>query len=260
MITKAFVVASTIATFLSPGAHAAVHYFLIQGNFDTSSPSVETYKWMVDDPNNVLQKGQDVMNAIFGNPGTVSGPVSTTGAGFRVDATYYGTFNPPAYFYEAFTFLGLPGTADDVTLEAVFGDMDNDGLGWGYYNAGGSYTDSFFSNPTFGEYGDGAWYSGQSGTTSRSLLGNGVPETTFDAWVYGADGYASGNAATVQGSENDPLVEDFTGINNLIQQYGNGVSVYSIAAAPEPQRAILFIFGVAAVLGVRRRKVPAIPL
>lgn len=239
------------ATALCPQSNAATHYFLIQGNFDTSTAAAETFKWVVDDPNNVLQSGQDVMNAIFGTMSTVSGPVSTVGAGFQIDATYYGTFNPPSYFFETFTLLGLPGTADDKALEYNF----DDGLGWNYYNKGGSYAGAFDA-PHSDIYPDGelsGWTSGRVGTTGRSLLENGVAETTFDAWVFGGDGFGAPKA-TIQGSENDPTVANFTGSNTLIQQYVNGVSVYSYSAVPEPQRALLLLAGISSMLTVRRRK------
>ncbi|WP_009960751.1 PEP-CTERM sorting domain-containing protein [Verrucomicrobium spinosum] len=236
------------AAALCPQSNAATHYFLIQGNFDTSTAGAETFKWVVDDPNNVLQTGQDVMNAIFGTMSTTSGPVSTVGAGFQLDATYYGTFNPPSYYYTAFTWLGLPGSADDKTLEA----NSEDSLGWNYYNTGGSYSGAFDA-PNSGTYADTGWTSGRVGTTGRSLLDGGIDEVTFDAWVYGGDGWDQ-PMATIQGSENTPTVANFTGNNTLIQQYGNGVSVYSYSAVPEPQRALLLFAGLSGMLALRRRK------
>lgn len=230
-------------------ASAAVHYFLIQGDFNASTAGAETFKWMVDDPNNVLQSGQDIVNAIFGTMSTTSGPVSTTGAGFTIDATYYGSFDPPSYFYEAITYLGLPGSGDDVMLEYDF----TSGLGWNYYNAGGSYSGAF-DTPHSGVYGDGAWTSGRVGTTGRSLLEGTTHETTYDAWVFGNDGFGN-TQATVVGGENSPTENNFSGSPTLINSYGNGVSVYTVTAAPEPGRSLLAVAGVLALITRRRRRV-----
>lgn len=244
--------------FSTPGmVSAAVHYFVVQGNFDTTTTAVETYKFKITDTNGALEDGQSVMNAVFGTPTRVgsTNEFRTTGSGFDVSYTYYEDYG--AYLINS---IKLTSSTDYLATNA------GTGLSWSYYNAGGGYTDAYlppnYDTPMTGPYGDGSWtysYTGQAQRTLLDIDGDGNVDASYDGWVFGSDGYTEGPgevippAATITGLDNLPLDSNFTGPGTSVT-YGNGVTVFSYAAAPEPGRPLLVMFALAGLCIQRKRK------
>jgi hypothetical protein len=236
-------------------AAGAVHYFLLQGNFDVSTTAVETYKFKITDSNSVLQSGQSLMDTVFGTPSRVgtSNIYTTSGSGFDISYTYYSSF-------DSFLINSIKLTGTDDLLATNVGA----GLSWNYYVSGGSYIDAYpppeYAGPESGPYEDGEWTMAYTGQPQRSLLdtdGDGVADATFDGWVFGSDGYYDGipeppPAATIGGADNAPIEGFFTGPGTSVD-YGNGITVFSYSAVPEPAHALLVTLGLV-VVGLRRRR------
>ena len=242
-------------------SQGAVHYFLLQGNFDASTSAVETYKFKVTDNGGVLQDGQDLMNNIFGTPINVgsTNEYRSTGSGFDISYTYYSD-------YDSYLINSIKLSSSSTVL-STNGSL---GVSWNGYSSGGGYADAFLFDPVLeeyvgpltGPYADGTWTYGYTGMSQRSLLdidGDGTLEASYDGWVFGNDGYTwlNGNeplpASTIEGSGNSPLAGSFDGPGTSVTN-GNGVIVFSYSAVPEPGRMLFLAFSFACICLQRKRR------
>lgn len=221
-------------------AEGAISYLLIQGEFDSGSSGVETYKWKVDYIGSSLITGQDLLNAVFGAPVLVSGSTYMAGnSSHGVNYTYYdGLGYSPQQFFTS----GLAGPLTPVVF---------DGNYWAYYNAGGGYDDtSGFADPASAAYADNIWTSANTGSADRKLLDRDLDanlnEPSFDGYIYGTGSpNPSGNPA-----------DSFVGQETLFLS-GAGYTVYSMASTPEPSRSVLLLFAAIALMTRRSRSLRA---
>ncbi len=213
------IIAISLAT---NSAQGAVSYLLIQGEFDGASAGLETYKWKVDyNPSTLLITTQDLLLA-------VAGP-STFAATYLYSGTYVDS-------------LAINGT----TITEILGGP-NSGTSWFNMVSGGSF-DTTWSAPLSGIYPANIWTQSH-GISERDLANN-----SFDAFVYGEFDNTYYPTVTVNGIQ--PTIADFTGTETLVSSAG-GVSIYSIAAAPEPSRSILLLLAGIALVTRRRRTFPS---
>jgi len=202
--------------------HADTSYLLLQGPFGSGSSEL-TYKFVVNYPTGYLITGQDLLNAVFGNPvtdGTVQNdPVfgglpyfisgnSTQGAG-------YASYGPGSYLALSYTINSVKIDTNDSTPAGT------STVGWNYYVAGGAGDGAIFTPPSTYSYGaypdtDG-WILSNDGTGTR-FLSNG----SYDGWVYGNTGSdidfsPAGTVATIDNSSNSDDPSDFSshGANDI---------------------------------------------
>lgn len=215
-------------------AQGAVSYLSIQGEFDSFSAGVETYKWKVDYTGSSLVTGQDLLNAIFGAPVLVSG--STYMAGNTNHGVLYTFYSGLGYSPQRFYTDGLAGPLTPPLWNGTY---------WAYFNAGGAYDDGVDITP----YDDALWGYANTGGADRILADSDLDvtlnEPSFNAYVFGTGVTPSGNPSST-----------FTGLETLFSS-GTGYNVYSIAAAPEPSRSLLLLLAGIALITRRRRSFSA---
>jgi hypothetical protein len=129
-----------------------------------------------------------------------------------------------------------------------------DGSQWGYFAAGGTYSNFFETPPVInGALAPGVWTSSPVGMGTRYLT-NG----SFDAYTFGALtptgeddawGWPIYDFAAPVGVQ--PTLADFSGIEMLVSATGLPYSVYLIV--PEPSRALFLVLGIGLVI-VRRSR------
>lgn len=220
---------------LSTPGFAAVAYLLVQGEFDGGNPGLETSRWQVNHTGTGVLTGQDLLDAVFGSPELVSGTHYKTdptlwaadGSTWEVDYTLYAG---AGFFVNSFLRNGVALIPDFL-----------EGLGWNYFAAGGSYYNSF--DDTSGTYASGAWASSITGAGDRDLA-NG----SFDAWVFGNDGYGATPQAAVSAPFNPPSPVTFTVAP---------LNVVNLGTVPEPRPALLLVGGLSAIALRRRRRAGA---
>jgi len=202
--------------------YADTSYLLIQGPFG-SSGSTLTYKFQVNYPTGYLITGQDLLDAVFGNPvtaGTVQNDPIFGGlpyfvSGSSTTGATYASYDPGTYLDLSFTLHSIKVDTDDSTPAGT------STLGWSYYVAGGAGDGAIFTPPSTYSYGTypnaGAWTFSNDGTGSR-FLSNG----SFDGWVYGSTGSdidftPVGNVATIDNTSNSDDPSDFStrGANDI---------------------------------------------
>jgi len=237
IIMAVWLLASTLAH-----ASTSTSYLLISGTFGPGG-AMETYKWEVIYPTGDLITGQDLLNTIFGSPppvatGTYSDPTLGTYPSYTVGNSSQGAeylnFGGGDFFTVSFTLNSAPvATIDDTGTAST--------LGWNYYVAGGSGTQS---GDTYAN--NGAWIFSNDGQTGR-VLQNG----SFDGWVYGDTGTDPnydpvGSAVTIDGTDDAPEASNFA---------AGDPNFAIITFIPEPDTWALLAVGAAGVaLATARRR------
>ncbi len=214
-----------LVVFLSSfkGASGAVSYLLVQGEFDSGSAGLETYKWQVNYDPGQLTTGLDLLIAVFGNP-TASGKYNGGLSDYFTSTSTYGSagyidFGGGSLFTESFTLSGMK-VAQDTSYDP----------GWNSYLAGGS---GVFHGGSY--LNSGSWIYADDGITSRQLA-----DGSFDSWVYGG----TFPAAAISGDtgNNSPDVLNFTNATQI-----------NLSSTPEPGRPVLLVIGAGCLLMRRRR-------
>ncbi|MEI9898521.1 MAG: PEP-CTERM sorting domain-containing protein [Chthoniobacter sp.] len=149
-------------------------------------------------PAGVLQTGQDLLSAVFGQP-SLSGTY-TDGFGITYNNWVAGNSTQGAEFID---FNTDPKTADTLTTPFIVSFSLNSisvsqtidyNFGWVYYVAGGG------SNEGQGYDNHGTWIFSEDGSASRTLV-NG----SFDAWVFGFTNPFGDPVTFVDGAGNTPV-------------------------------------------------------
>lgn len=218
-----------------------VHYLLIEGDFDTSSAALESYKFRFEydtAQTTALQTGEDLLQVLFGVRGTTPTTVGSKTFYHSTNGNYGATYE---YFSSFDAFIVSQFTINGVTLPSspVFAN----GNYWNYQAAGGS-GDGYGGNYPFLDEDDNlAWTSAWDGISTRNLS-NG----SFDGWTYG-DGDNSTDVANL------PTASNYSNLTALFTT-ANGITVYG-SAVPEPGRSLLIVSGILVLVLRRRRHISA---
>ncbi len=212
-------------------AGAATSYLMIRGPFGLAG-ATETYQYRFDYNAGLLASGQSLLNTLFGTPvdtGTFYeftpyyvANNSILGTGNSAAYVNYGTPSALSLFVASFTLHNTEVDPPPFDFGASFNPA------WIYYTSPGSST---------------AWAESFVGAGDRAL-GDG----SYDAWVYG--GYDSIGNSISDVSAIPTSSASFANLTNLLYSNG-GVSVYGVAAVPEPGRVLLL--GAGCILLVFRR-------
>ncbi|WP_038166872.1 PEP-CTERM sorting domain-containing protein [Verrucomicrobium sp. BvORR106] len=218
-------------------AAVMVHFLVIEGDFDTNSTALESFKFRFEydtAQTPALQTGQDLLNVLFGvrgsTPTVLNGKTffSSTNGSYGATYEYFSSFD--AYIVSQFTINGVtfPGSP-----------LFTNGKYWNYQVAGGS-GDFYEGNyPFLDENNNPAWTSAWDGISTRNLS-NG----SFDAFTFGT-GANSDIAANL------PTAANFSNLTALFTT-ANGITVYG-SAVPEPGRSMLLAAGCVLLVFRRRR-------
>ncbi|WP_206026056.1 PEP-CTERM sorting domain-containing protein [Roseimicrobium sp. ORNL1] len=226
-------------------------YFMVQGPLG-SGGAYQTYKFRVEytgqltipgyqptppgTPVPLVNTGEALIAAIFGNGvATASGIYSNS----------VGTMSPSYGIPYSFQMAGGP--------EVIPGSYP-DGPQWGYFAAGGTYSNFYVDPPDINiTLASGVWTQSPVGLSTRYLTNGSFDAYTFgaltptgeeDAWGFPIYDFAS--PVGVQ-----PTLADFSGVEMLVSASGLPYNVYLIV--PEPSRALFLVLGIGLVI-VRRSR------
>lgn len=173
---------------------ADTSYLLIQGPFGAGGAE-ETFKWQVNYNAGVLETGQDLLSAVFGQP-SLSGTY-TDGFGQTYNHWVAGNSTQGAEFIDFGTdsrTLTSPFVVSFSLNSISVAQTIDYNFGWIYYVAGGG------SNEGQGYDNNGTWSFSEDGSATRTLV-NG----SFDAWVFGFTNPFGDPVTFVDGANNTPL-------------------------------------------------------
>jgi hypothetical protein len=192
-------------------------------------------------PEPLVNSGEALLVSIFGNGVTVPSGTYTNSLGTAVAG---------GGFLSGFQMSGGALT---------FSGSYPDGPQWGYFAAGGTYS-NFFEDPVIhGTFDPGVWTQAPVGMSTRYLA-----DGSFDAWSFGVMtptgeldpwGYPIYDNASPVGVT--PTLGDFSGplyAETKVSADGLPYTVYRIMAVPEPCRALFLLLGVTAIFTRRSRE------
>jgi hypothetical protein len=228
-----------ITSALPASSHADTSYLLIQGDFG-SGGTEENFKWQVNYQTGDLSTGQDLLNAVFGQPVLMGS--YTDGLGDPpYDEYQAGSGSQSANYIDFGTGLGLFPISFTLGGTTILQDPTYS-PGWIYYAAGGS-----------GAYGpdddgDGAEYPNTGTWTPSNFCNDGLSQRTLADGSY--DGWVFGNPY------NPDMIDDSSGAagpNSTEFPVTNSTNFFTILNIPEPGAPVL-LGATLAALAIWKRK------
>jgi hypothetical protein len=217
-------------------SRADTSYLLIQGDFGSGGVE-ENFKWQVNYPTGDLSTGQDLLNAVFGQPvliGTYTdgffGTYNEYQAGSGSQAVNYIEFGDSPDFPISFTLNGTTLLQDPSYSP-----------GWIYYVAGGAGGNGADDDGDGASYPDGTWSFSNDGIASRT-----ISDGSYDGWVFG-------------NTNNPDTIDDSSGTagpNSTEFPLTSPTSFLTVVTVPEPGAPVLLGAALAA-LALWKRKARA---